>query len=207
MRIIFFQLVILFLTLSRPTFAQAPTKLSYFGIRAGFLQTATSITRSQLGIDYGAKLVGVAGRNSFYGGFFYQRHSRKLLAYRLEVNYQQKGLRKEDEEGNLLYNQPFHYIGATPFIGITPLAGLSLFVGPEANLRIASASRIYEKPTTIEMGLSGRVSYRYKWIGLEVSYFNALNYFNTFEYNPIHTFDLKNRTWQAGLFFALKGQK
>ncbi|WP_420151682.1 hypothetical protein [Spirosoma sp.] len=208
MKLLLFQLVTLLSMLSSLAFGQISPKTNYFGLRAGYLRTATTITASQGAKDYGTKLVGIADRSGFYSGVFYHHNLGKVLAYRLELNYQQKGIQNQDPAGNFLFEQPFHYIGFTPLFGITPLSKLSVFVGPEANLRVgAIPPGQNNRPTSIEAGISTRVSYRYKRIGIEVSYFNAFNTFNSFEVNPIIRFDFKNQNWQAGLFFALSKLK
>lgn len=208
MKFFLLQFVVLLLTVRSSAFGQASAKTSYIGLRTGYLRTATTITASEGAKNLGTKLVGIADRSSFYGGVFYHHNLGKVIAYRVELNYQQKGVQNQGPAGNLLFEQPFHYIGVTPLLGITPLSGLGVFVGPEANLRVGSVpNEAYNRPTPIEVGISSRVAYRYKRIGIEVSYFNAFNTFNSFEVNPIVQFDFKNQNWQAGLFFVLSKLK
>lgn len=81
-------------------------------------------------------------------------------------------------------------------------------MGPEANVYLGqSVERANYGPnaTPIEFGITSRLSYRYKWIGLEVSYFEASNEYKSFNLGSgdLGTrFGFKNRTWQAGLLLV-----
>jgi len=204
MRSVYSQFIALLL-ISNIVSGQATSKESYFGIRAGYLRASTNLTSSNT--SYG--LGGVAPRNSFYGGVFYHQNISRWLAYRTELNYQQKGIENQDYDGNVLFQQKFHYIGLTPLIGFTPISGLGFFVGPEANVHFGR-SMWSNNAASIEIGVSGRVSYRYKSIGVEVGYFKGLNEYTSVDFGD-NRFGFKNRTWQAGLLFVpkkfIKGNK
>ena len=193
-----FKLVGLMLLASPVVFGQVKSKKSYLGIRAGYLHTSTNLT-IQSGSPYQTLLGRVAPQNSYYGGVFYHHSVRSWLAYRVETNYQLKGFNSQDQNGTTLSAQRFHYIGVTPLIGITPVTNLSLFVGPEANLFLHASAG--PNPDPIELGISGRISYRYQWIGLEVGYFNAFNQ-HLYLAPSATRFSFTNRTWQIGLLFV-----
>lgn len=193
-----FKLVGLLLLTGPVVVGQAMSKKSYLGVRAGYLQSSTTLT-SQSSSPYQTLLGGLAPRNTYYGGVFYHQNLRSWLAYRVEATYQLKGFTNQDQNGTMLSAQRFHYIGLTPLIGITPVTGLSFFVGPEANLFLHASSG--SNPDPIEFGISGRVAYRYHWIGLEVGYFNSFNQYLYFTANSAR-FSFTNRTWQLGLFFV-----
>jgi hypothetical protein len=179
------------------SFGQSKKQLSYFAFRAGYLQTKIDLTSSRSNTYLG----GIANRNSFYGGVFYHNNVTRFLAYRIELNYQQKGVENQDFSGNVLFQRRFHYVGVTPLVGITPITGLGLYIGPEANVRLGRVP-LGRSENPIEVGISSRVAYRYKWIGVEVGYFKAFNKFTSIELGPDLQFGMKNRTWQAGLFFT-----
>lgn len=194
-------LIGLLLAMNTVAVGQVPNKRGYFGIRMGYVRASTDLTSSQKG----SSLIGVDPLNSFYGGAFYQRNLSQRVVYRIELNYQQKGNETQDRNGNVLSRQRFHYVGVTPLIGITPLSGLNLLVGPEANFYFGRTAFDRNAPAA-ELGISGRVAYRYKWIGIEAGYFRGFN-----EYNSINIvnavagntrFSFKNRTWQIGLIFV-----
>lgn len=186
----------LLLVTSTVASGQATSKQSYFGVRAGYLRASTQQTSSIPNVN----LRGVAPRSSFYGGGFYQHALSRRLAYRIELNYQQKGIDNQDFDGNTLFQQKFHYVGVTPLIGLTPISGLSLFVGPEANVYLGKGTQD-RNFAPIELGMSGRISYRYKWIGVEAGYFKS---FNEYAHDDLGStrFGFKNQTWQVGLIFA-----
>ncbi|AUD06497.1 outer membrane beta-barrel protein [Spirosoma pollinicola] len=199
MKTLYFQTLVLLVLMTNVTRAQVPTRPNYFGIRAGYLKASTDLTSSRNDIRLG----GIAPLNSFYAGVFYHHNLSRWFAYRVDLTYQQKGIELQDQTGSIVGHQRLHYAGLTPLIGITPLKGLSLFVGPEANVYLGqSVERANYGPTVtpIEFGLSGRLSYRYKWIGLEVSYFEALNEYKSVDLGA--RFGFKSRTWQAGLLFV-----
>jgi hypothetical protein len=126
------------------------------------------------------------------------------LAYRVELNYQQKGVELQDQNGNVVGHQKLHYAGLTPLIGITPLNGLSLLVGPEANVYLGQSvdGANYGPGTTpIELGISSRLCYRYKWIGLELGYSQALNDYKSVDIGGARS-TLRNHVLQAGLLFT-----
>ena len=200
MRNILITTVGLLLILSQVSLGQVKNQSSYFALRAGYLQTITDVTSSR-GNTF---LRGMGNRDSFYGGVFYHRNIARFVAYRMELNYQQKGVESQDLSGNVLLQRRFHYAGLTPLIGITPLSGLGLYVGPEANLRVGNAP-LGRNAVPIEVGISGRIAYRYKWIGVEVGYFRAFNEFAAIELGQDLRFGLKNRTWQVGLFLVPNG--
>ena len=179
-------------------FGQAPSQESYFGIRGGYLRASTDLTYS----PYNLQLDGLAPRNSFYGGVFYHHTVAHQIAYRVELNYQQKGLEYKDQNGDVSSRNKFHYVGLTPLIGITPLRGLSFFIGPEINVNVRKVSaEPNARIRSIETGISGRVSYRYKWIGVEAGYFKAFNDYMVLDLITAQS-SFKNHSWQAGLFFT-----
>ncbi|MBC3795132.1 outer membrane beta-barrel protein [Spirosoma utsteinense] len=191
----------LLLIISTVALGQATSKQSYFGIRTGYLRASTQLTNSLLNYSLpSVSLAGVAPRNSFYGGVFYQHALSRWIAYRIELNYQQKGIQNQDFDGNTLFQQKFHYVGVTPLIGITPVSGLGLFVGPEANVYFGK-SAWSEHASLVELGISGRASYRYKWIGVDVGYFKSFNEYTHVDLGNIR-FGFKNQTWQVGLIFV-----
>jgi hypothetical protein len=180
---------------------QTPIKQNYIGVRAGYLLASTDLTTvTSIALPYQIRLGGVAPLNSFYAGAFYHHTLLPWLAYRVDLNYQRKGIENQLPNGDVVFRQKFHYVGLTPLIGITPIDGLGLFVGPEANVYFGQ-SIWSANAAPIELGISSRVSYRYRWIGLEVGYFKGLN-----EYTSLNLFGarfgFKNRTWQAGLLFV-----
>lgn len=179
-------------------FGQARSRESYFGIRGGYLRALTDLTFSPNNLH----LDDLAPRNSFYGGLFYHHTIAHQIAYRVELNYQQKGLEYKDQNGNVSSQNKFHYVGLTPLIGITPLRGLSFFIGPEVNFNIRKVSaEPNARIRSIETGISGRISYRYKWIGIEAGYFKAFNEYMVLDLITAQS-SFKNHTWQAGLFFT-----
>ena len=199
MKTLYLQALTLLVLMAHVSRAQTTAKVDYFGIRAGYLKASTDLTSSRNDIRLG----GVAPINSFYVGGFYHHNILSWLAYRVDLNYQQKGIELQDQNGSIVGHQRLHYAGLTPLIGITPLKGLGLFVGPEANVYLGqSAERANYGPnmTPIEFGITSRLSYRYKWIGLEVGYFEALNEYKSVDLGA--RFGFKNRTWQAGLLFV-----
>ncbi|WP_245776870.1 hypothetical protein [Spirosoma endophyticum] len=170
----------------------------------GYVHSTSSLTYSQEVMSYGTNVVGVADRSGFYGGVFYQHPIGKTLAYRVELNYQKKGSNQNDQLGNYIYSLPFNYIGLTPLVGFTPLPGLGIFVGPEANLRVNSIPPTATlSPAAIELGVSSRLSYRYKAIGVEVGYFKGLSPYYTFNLGGPVKVDFTNQNWQAGIFIVL----
>lgn len=192
------KIVCLFAITSSLGFGQIPVKQSYFGIRGGYQRVATDVFISALGNTYTTK--GYAPRNTFYSGVFYQQNLSQRLLYRMELNYQQKGLEHHDQDGSTSFQKRLHYVGLTPLIGFNPITNLSLLVGPEANWLAKNSSPSPTSNTrTIEVGLTARVAYRYKWIGFEVGYFRAFNEYSDLS-SPIFGTKFKSRTWQAGLF-------
>ena len=189
-------LVSLLLMTSTVALGQATSKQSYFGVRAGYLRAYTQLTSSSPNVN----LRGVGPRSSFYGGAFYQHALSRWIAYRIEINYQQKGITNQDFDGNTLFQQRFHYVGATPLIGFTPVSGLSLFVGPEVNFHLGKGAQS-KNFAPVELGISSRVSYRYKWIGVEVGYFKSFNEY-THDDLGITRFGFKSQIWQVGLIFV-----
>lgn len=182
---------------------QTTSKQSYFGVRAGYLRASTDVTSS----PEGSNLTGVSPLNGYYGGLFYQHDSPNRIAYRAELNYQHKGNENQDRNGNILSQERFNYVGLTPLIGITPIPGLSLLVGPEVNVYIGKKAFNRNAPLA-EFGISGRVTYRRKWIGIEVGYFKGFNEYNsvTVRNSPAVgediRFSFKNQTCQVGLIFV-----
>ena len=182
---------------SHLVFSQTLPRIGYFSIRGGYQRVTTDIAISTIGGVY--KSQGIASRSTFYGGTFYQQSLNRWLVYRLELNYQQKGLEYRDQNDKVSFQQRLHYVGLTPLIGISPLTNLSVFIGPEANQLVKNS---YPSPTneikSIELGLTARVSYTYKWIGLEAGYFKGFT-----EYLNLNSVDsetkFKNRSWQVGL--------
>ncbi|MCX6218463.1 outer membrane beta-barrel protein [Spirosoma sp.] len=182
---------------------QSTGSQNYFGIKGGFQRVTTDVFISASGNTYSNK--GYAPRDAFYTGIFYQQGFGKRFAYRIEANYQQKGYAHYDQNSDVMYQNRFHYVGLTPLIGFYPITNLSLLVGPEVNWLVKNSVYSPYSPTPagnnrpVEVGLTARVAYRYKWIGLEVGYFNA---FNEYLFLPGVDSDtkFKNRTWQAGLF-------
>ncbi|MBR8841101.1 MAG: PorT family protein [Stigonema ocellatum SAG 48.90 = DSM 106950] len=189
-------LMILLLVTSTVVLGQASSKQGYFGVRVGYLRASTDLTSSR----NDSRLGGVAPLNSFYGGVFYQHALSRWIAYRVEVNYQQKGIENQDQDGNKLFEQKFHYVGVTPLIGFTPLSGLGFFVGPEANYYFGE-SAFSKNAASVELGISGRIAYRYKWIGVEASYFKSFNEYTHLDLGNTR-FGFKNQTWQVGLIFV-----
>ncbi len=175
--------------------AQTLTKANYFGVRAGYLRASTSVTSSRSDMRF----LGVAPLNSFYAGAFYQHTLSALLVYRVEINYQQKGIEYQLPNGDLVSRQKFYYASLTPLIGITPIKGVGLFVGPEANVSLGQNVRS-NNAAPIEVGISSRLSYQYRWLGLEVGYFKSLNEFTFLDLGA--RFGFTNQTWQAGLSFV-----
>lgn len=198
-----YSLIILSLVTSTVVLGQVSSKHSYFGVRAGYLRASTDLTSSPEGSD----LRGVAPLNGYYGGVFYQHNLPNRITYRVELNYQQKGNEAQDQNGNVSYQRKFQYVGLTPLIGVTPISGLSLLVGPEVNFYFGIKAFDRNAPLA-EFGISGRVAYRYKWIGIEVGYFKGISKYNsvTIQNNPAiggdTRFDFKNQTWQVGLIFV-----
>lgn len=186
----------LLLVTSTVALGQVTSKQSYFGLRAGYLRASTQQTSSVFNVN----LRGVAPRSSFYGGGFYQHALSRWIVYRIELNYQQKGIDNQDFDGNTLFQQKFHYVGVTPLIGITPLSGLSLLVGPEANVYLGKGTQ-GRSFAPVELGVSGRIAYRYKWIGVEGGYFKSFNEYARDDFGSVR-FGFKNQTWQAGLIFV-----
>ncbi|SOD96295.1 outer membrane beta-barrel protein [Spirosoma fluviale] len=204
---IYFRIVIVSLFLSCEVFGQEPTKRSFFAIRTGYVHSASNLIYSPDAMNYGTNVVGVADKSGFYGGAFYQHTVGKSFAYRVDLTYQEKGSTQNDQLGNYMYSLPYNYVGVTPLVGITPVTGLGIFVGPEANLRVNSiptgSGTLTVSPTAIELGISSRLSYRYKAIGVEVSYFKGLNQYYTFNLGGPVKVDFKNQNWQAGIFIIL----
>lgn len=198
----YFLVILSFLT-STIVLGQVSSKHSYFGVRAGYLRASTNITSS----PEGSSLRGLAPLNSFYGGVFYQHTLPSRIAYRVELNYQQKGNEAQDQNGTVAYQRKFQYVGLTPLIGITPISGLSLLVGPEVNFYFGKKAFDRNAPLA-EFGISGRVVYRHKWIGIEAGYFKGINEYNsiTIKNSPIiggdTRFNFRNQTWQVGLIFV-----
>jgi len=195
-------LALLILTVSISC-AQTPAKENYFGIRAGYLKSLTDVNNITK-LPYEIRLGGIAPLNSFYGGVFYHHNVAPWLAYRVELNYQQKGIELQDQNGSVVGHQRLHYAGVTPLIGITPLNGLNLFVGPEANGYLGQSverANYGSNTTPIELGISSRLSYRYKWIGLELGYSQALNDYKSVDVGGAQS-NLRNRTWQVGLLLV-----
>jgi len=194
-----------------PVFGQAETKPGHVGIRAGYLRATTDVTPSQGALNYGVVLLGIGDKPGWYGGVYYHRRPERQLTYRVEANYQQKGVRNYDVAGNFSFTQPFHYLNLTPLLCLTPsrrvpFSGLKVLLGPEANLRVGAVPPGRgNKPAPVELGTSGRVVYQYGRVGLEAAYFRALNEFNQFEENPIFVFGYKNQSWTLGLSVALSG--
>lgn len=191
-------LIIGFSVLCTTAFGQSPGRENYVGIRAGYLRASSQFTL----LPYKIQQNNVAPRSSYYGGIFYHHNLTSWLAYRVELNYQQKGQTRRNLDGSVADQRPFNYVGVTPLIGLTPLPGLGIFIGPEANVRM---NRIltddsYKAPP-IETGVSSRLTYRYKWAGLEVGYFQAFNSYSTL-YLPEGQYNYKNYTWHIGLFFV-----
>ena len=186
----------LLLMASTVVMGQATSKQSYFGVRAGYLRASTQLTSSSPTVN----LRGVGPLNSFYGGVAYQHALSRWIAYRVELTYQQKGIDNQDFDGNSLSQQKFHYVGVTPLIGIRPLSGLGLFVGPEVNFHFGKGARSGNF-TPIELGMSSRFSYRYKWIGIEAGYFKSFNEY-THDDIGIARFGFTSQTWQVGLIFV-----
>ncbi len=203
MKTVYCKTLALVISVINISYAQNLVKGNYFGIRAGYLKSSTDVDNVTK-LPYEVRLGGVASLNSFYGGLFYHHNISPWLAYRVELNYQQKGVELQDQNGSVVGHQKLHYAGLTPLIGITPLKGLSLFVGPEANAYLGqSVDGANYGPNTapIELSISSRLSYRYKWIGLEVGYSKALNDYKSVNIGGARS-DLRNRAWQAGLLFA-----
>lgn len=189
---------ILILLVLVATIAQAQTvyKTSYYAIRVGFLNASTELSSSSTA----QRLGGIAPLNSYYVGALYQRDNvLPGLSYRAEVTYQRKGIEYQNFDGYVVTRQKFHYVGLTPLIGIMPVNGLGLFVGPEINISIGQSAWT-TTAVPIEYGIASRLSYRYRWIGAEVGYFSGLNEFTSLELGA--RFGFKNRTWQAGLFIV-----
>ncbi|GAB3901491.1 outer membrane beta-barrel protein [Spirosoma agri] len=203
MKTVYCKTLALVISIINVSYAQNPVKESYFGIRAGYLKASTDVNNLTK-LPYEIRLGGVAPLNSFYGGVFYHHNVSPWLAYRVELNYQQKGIELQNQNGNVVGHQKLHYAGLTPLIGITPLNGLSLFVGPEANVYLGQSvdgANYGPNTTPIELGISSRLSYRYKWIGLEVGHSQALNDYKSVDIAGARS-TLRNRAWQAGLLFA-----
>ena len=194
-------LIGLLFAINTVTVGQVPNEGGYFGIRAGYLRASTDLISS----PKGSSLSGVGPLNSFYGGAFYRHNLSQRVIYRIELNYQQKGNETQDRNGNVLSRQRFHYVGVTPLIGITPVTGLDLLVGPEANFYLGRTA-LDRNASAVELGISGRVAYRYKWIGVEAGYFRGFNDYNSINIGNAVTgttqFSFKNRTWQIGLIFV-----
>ncbi|MBD2705787.1 PorT family protein [Spirosoma sp. BT702] len=197
MKISFVIITWLLLFSSHLAFSQTTTTPGYFGIRAGYQRVATDIAISTIGGVYNSR--GIAPRSTFYGGGFYQQSLNRWLVFRLELNYQQKGLEYLDQNVKPTVQQRLHYVGLTPLIGINPLPNLSVLIGPEGNQLVKDSS---PSPTneikSIELGLTARISYTYKWIGLEAGYFKAFTGYQNLKSVDFESTS-KNRSWQVGL--------
>ncbi|MCK8495357.1 hypothetical protein M0L20_26060 [Spirosoma sp. RP8] len=83
----------------------------------------------------------------------------------MQAGYQQKEIEYQLPNSDLVSRQKFHYASLTPLIGITLINGVGLFVGPEANVSLGQSVRS-TNAVPIEVGISSRLSYRYRWLGL-----------------------------------------
>jgi len=182
------------------SFAQNNLPKSYFGIKAGYLQSMNTVDVNQP--NFGIRQ-NVADRPGFYAGGFYHRNISRLLGYQIDFSYQEKGLIIKNIPGLTDPNDRFSYVSLTPVIGLQPLRGLGFYVGPEMNV-LVRGDRSYNIRKPLEVGGLGRIAYHYKQIGVEARYFQAFTYYGGYTIADVVTYHLTSRNWQLGLYYNFR---
>lgn len=176
---------------------------SHWCIRAGYLRSTIILKREP--ITAPVYLTGFHPINSYYVGTAYCRPLSELVALRLEINYQRKGIAIVDPINQNQFVNSYCYLGLVPMISVKPFGQLSISVGTEFNSLIKERSS-WANSVPVEWCVIGRLSYQFDQFGLELGTSRALTYHNGTGLIPgVGTqYWFFNQNWQLGLTYALR---
>lgn len=170
-----------------------------YGIRAGYLHSLTHVKKTASNTPF--NIIGLASKPGFYLGGYLTKETSGAFLWLIDLNYQNKGQFSNDIAGSVKIKNSYHYLGATPMVGLKLSRRLSAAVGPEVNFLIGKKSA-WSEASAIEVGVTGRLFYRWNRLGLQAGYFRAINKYDGRSFNSFG-FDFINSNLQVGLMYDL----
>lgn len=172
--------------------AQSINRLTAQAVYLYSLTHLTSTTYSLIGLPE------VKLKPGFYAGIAYTHQWKNRLIGGFEVGYQNKGFAQRDYINDRNISITYHYLSITPLIGISPLKGFDVLVGPQLNVLLSKSVRVGDNDKPVEFGLAGKLRYQYHRFGLTAGYFKNLTvFYRSGDYYLI------NQNWQVGLQYQL----
>lgn len=176
---------------------QAQSKSS-FGVSAGYLYSTTRVNTTSSTL----RLEGIDAKGGYYAGLMYRYSFSNRWLGRLDVDYQNKGQVTRNQNGILVRNNTYGYLGITPTIGINAFKNVFVLVGPEVNVLLGKNTK-WDNAQPVEVGVVGKGTYQLNRVLLNVGYFRGLTSYDRTSI-VLSSFDFLNQNWQIGLTYLLK---